>query len=126
MSFLTARKSLPNLRHWSRYRLTSSSTLGHDGFLENFKLPINFTSVQVGDFIDQNLNQGLRQNARLFSFKSRIKVENLNFEVFKRSFTVPTQSCFIFRTRKQRNEIGKGNKIEWVETRLRNSFTVFF
>merc|ERR1712176_1661557 len=58
MSFLPVRRIVPSLRKWSRYRLPPSASLGHDEFLKNFRLPINFTAVQVGDFIDQNLNQG--------------------------------------------------------------------
>ena len=64
MSLLPVRRIVPSLRKWSRYRLPPSASLGHDQFLKNFQLPINFTAVQVGDFIDQNLNQGLIEYQR--------------------------------------------------------------
>jgi hypothetical protein len=40
-----------------KYTLPTVNSLKHHEFSKSFKTQMNFTAVQVGDFIDQNLNQ---------------------------------------------------------------------
>ena len=127
MSFLPVRRIVPSLRKWSRYRLPPSASLGHDEFLKNFRLPINFTAVQVGDFIDQNLNQGLIEyqgaenlrDFRLFSFsiietilprnvlKSSSSLTSLaNFELSCLYPRTVSKNQFIFRKKRALKKSG--------------------
>jgi len=79
---------VPSLRKWSRYRLPPSASLGHDEFLKNFQLPINFTAVQVGDFIDQNLNQGQAVSSLLIdhlimSIETKKQFEDIGYYLWR-------------------------------------------
>ena len=58
MNFLKFTNRFIARRELSRYNLPSVNSTKYDEFGKTFKTNLNYNVVQIGDFIDQNLNQG--------------------------------------------------------------------